>query len=98
MSEEVKDAVSIAVVSTQLGGLKELMVSKLDNQDGQLTLIKEQTTKTNGHVADAFKKIDSTNREIELLNAFKNKVVGALIISNIVIVPILMFLLFQRLR
>ena len=85
------EAISIAVISSQVASLKELMLEKLNSQDVQLSLIKEQTTKTNGHVADAF-------REIATINAWKNKFVGAMIISNIFIVPTLMFFLFERLR
>ena len=84
------EAVSIAVVSEQICGLKELVTSKLGFQDTQLAIIKEQTTKTNGHVADAF-------REIAGLNAWKNKTVGAMIIINIFVVPVLMFLLYEKL-
>ena len=86
-----KTQTDIAVVSTQIAGLKDLMLEKLTGQDKELLLIKEQTTKTNGHVADAF-------REIAQLNAFKNKVVGAMIVSNTIIIPVVMFLLYQRLK
>jgi hypothetical protein len=84
-------AVSVAVVSTKIDSLKELMLEKVAAQDLVLDIIKEQTLKTNGHVADAF-------REIAGLNAFKNKVVGALIVSNIIVVPIVLFLLYQKLK
>lgn len=83
------EAVSIAIVSQQISSLKELVVAKLSFQDTQLALIKEQTTKTNGKVADAF-------REIASINAWKNKAIGATIIVNIFVVPTLMFLLFEK--
>lgn len=84
------EAVSIAIVSQQIVGLEKLVTAKLGFQDSQLALIKEQTTKTNGHVADAF-------REIAGLNAWKNKAVGAMVIVNIFVVPVLMFLLYEKL-
>ena len=84
------EAVSIAIVSEQIIGLKELVVQKLSFQDTQLALIKEQTTKTNGHVADAF-------REIADLNAWKNRAVGMSIIVNIFVIPVLMFLIYDKL-
>lgn len=85
------EAVSIAVVSTQISDLKELVLEKLGNQNVQLSLIKEQTSKTNGHVADAFK-------EIAAINAWKNKIIGAMIISNIFVVPVLLFFFYERIR
>lgn len=107
--KEESDAINIAVVSTQIKGLNDLMNAKLTNQDMQLASIKEQTTKTNGHVADAFQKIDdndkatkvkidATNLAVENINAFKNKVIGALVITNVIILPVLMYLLYQRLK
>jgi hypothetical protein len=84
------EAVSIAIVSQQIIGLKELVEQKLCFQDTQLALIKDQTTKTNGHVADAF-------REIAGLNAWKNKAVGMSLAVNIFVVPVLMFLLYDKL-
>lgn len=80
------EAVSIAVISTQLEGFKDLMLEKLSKQDSVLGAIKEQTIKTNGHVADAF-------REIDALKESKNKVVGALVIINIIIIPILLLII-----
>ena len=88
--DDQQDKISIAVISTQISGLKELMLEKLSGQDDQLELIKVQTTKTNGHVADAFSRIDS-------LNGWRNKLTGAMVISNIFIVPVLMYLLYERL-
>ena len=85
------EAVSIAVVSSQICGLKELMIEKLGFQDQTLGLIKEQTTKTNGHVADAF-------IQIAALKDWKNRIVGGLAVSNIVIVPLLMWLIVQHLH
>jgi hypothetical protein len=105
LARRESDAVSIAVLGTQIQSLKELMTEKLAGQDksrdlvleklsGQdhiLALIKEETTKTNGHVADAF-------REIAGINAWKNKITGALIISNIIILPMLMYIVYQHLN
>ena len=85
------EAISIAIVSTQVSGLKELMLEKLSKQDIILTNIEKQTIKTNGHVADAFV-------EISTINTWKNKVTGALLISNIIIVPLLMWLIFQHMH
>lgn len=85
------EAISIAIVSTQVCGLKELMLEKIAKQDVMLTNIEKQTTKTNSHVADAF--IDIAN-----INAWKNKVTGALLISNIIVVPLLMWLIFHHLH
>lgn len=85
------EAISIAIVSTQVSGLKELMLEKLSKQDIILINIEKQTIKTNGHVADAF-------IEIANLNAWKNRIVGGLIISNIIIVPLLMWLIFQHMH
>ena len=82
------EAISIAVISTQITGLKELMLEKFCKQDVVLANIKEQTTKTNGHVADNISKIQE-------LDGWKNRIIGGLIISNIFIVPVLLWLIFQ---
>lgn len=85
------EATAIAVVSTQITSLKELMIEKLINQDNQLATIKEQTIKTNGHVADAF-------REIDKLKTWRAFLTGAWAIVTLVILPVLMYLLYQRLK
>lgn len=90
-SRHEDEAISIAVVSEQICGLKDIVTAKLGFQDTQLAIIKEQTTKTNGHVADAF-------REIATLNAWKNKAVGISMAVNIFVVPAMMYLLYQRLQ
>jgi hypothetical protein len=85
------EVISVAVLSPQITGLKELMLEKLCSQDTTLGIIKEQTTKTNGHVADAF-------IQIATLKDWKNRIVGGLAVSNIVIVPLLMWLIVQHLH
>lgn len=98
MEQTQNETTSIAVVSTQLSGLKELMIEKLGNQDKQLEAINKQTTATNGHVGDAFREIDKTNKSIEALNAAKNKLIGGLIVSQSVVLPVVLYLLYQRLK
>lgn len=90
-ADRVADNVSVAVVSNQIISLKELMMEKLVNQDAQLTLIKEQTTKTNGHVADAF-------REIDKLKTWRAFLTGAWAIVTLMVLPVVMYLLYQRLK
>lgn len=53
--------------------------------------IKVQTTKTNWSVAQAIIDIAS-------INAWRNKIVWGLIVSNIFIVPILMWLVYAHLK
>lgn len=85
------EATSIAVVSSQVAGLKELFIQKTAAQDGVLLSIKEQTVKTNGHVADAF-------REIDKLKSWRAFLTGAWAIITLVILPVMMYLLYQRLK
>lgn len=85
------EAISIAVVSQQIFGLKELVLEKLSKQDLVMGSIEEQTKKTNGSVALAFTKISA-------INDWKNKVIGGLIISNIIIIPILLYLIYLHIK
>ena len=85
------EAISIAIVSEQINGLKELVITKLGFQDIQLALIKEQTTKTNGKVADAVKDIDK-------LKIWRGVLTGAWAMITIFVVPVMMFLLYKRLQ
>lgn len=85
------EATSIAVVSAQVAGLRELFEQKTASQDGVLLTIKEQTIKTNGHVAQAF-------REIDKLKSWRAFLTGAWAVITAVVVPVMLYLFYQRLR
>lgn len=63
--------------------------------------IENQTTKTNGHVADAFKKIDTNRREQEIENEKLRKfnwiLIGGWGIFTILVAPILVGLVLSEL-
>lgn len=80
------EALSITVISQQIFGLRELVLNKLDNQDKILATIKEQTIKTNGHVADAFREIDGIKR-------WKDQAIGFFKAISIVFLPLIMGML-----
>lgn len=86
-----EEAISIAVITTQLCDFKELMLEKLSKQDIVLGNIENQTIKTNGSVV-------KTITDIKGLEGWRNKIVGGLTISNIIIVPLLMWLISQHLE
>lgn len=65
-------------ILVRLDSLKELFLEKFNTNDDQHTSILIQTTKTNGRVTG--------------LEDWKNKVIGALIMTNIIILPVLFIL------
>lgn len=101
-SRHEDEAVSIAIVSQQIVGLERLVTAKLGFQDTQLALIKEQTTKTNGKVADAFLEIAETKKELYLeidrLKTWRAFLTGAWAVITAVVVPVMLYLLYQRLQ
>lgn len=75
------------VIAEQIHGLRELINEKFASNDSAHEAILAQTTKTNGRV---------TTLEAEHLDneRWKSRVTGALIIMNVIIVPV--FLMFVQ--
>ena len=53
----------LKTVTTQMSGSFRLINSKLDTQKNELSRIKEQTTKTNGHVAELDTRVNLIEKE-----------------------------------
>ena len=70
--------INIEVLCERLDGIVNLITEKFDVNECSHQKIIEQTTKTNGRVTT--------------LEAWRNKIIGALIISNIIILPTLFLL------
>jgi len=66
-------------IIVRLDSLKELFLEKFDTNEKDHSNILTQTTKTNGRVTS--------------LEDWKNKVIGALIMTNIIILPVLFILI-----
>ena len=69
-------------IMSEIKGLKELFNEKFRENEKSHDAILDQTKKTNGNV------IGNAQR-ITRVEEWKNKVVGALIMTNIIILPIL---------
>jgi len=67
--------ISNEVIIERIEGMMKLIQEKFDDNKGDHLRIEAQTTKTNGRV--------------NKLESWKDKVVGALIIMNLLLVPIL---------
>lgn len=79
-----------SILLEQIRGLKELIQERFDrNEDGHARLI-EQTTKTNGRVTALEVKTDS-------IKSWQDKAIGALIICQVFVLPILIWLVVQHL-
>ena len=71
--------INIEILCERLDGIVNLITEKFDVNECSHQKIIEQTTKTNGRVTT--------------LEAWRNKIIGALIISNIIILPILLIII-----
>lgn len=69
---------TLEVLIERIDGLKELINEKFTTNEVGHSAILAQTTRTNGRVSR--------------LESWQNKIIGGLVLSNIVIVPILMWL------
>mgnify|MGYP001294605141 CR=1 FL=1 len=76
--------ININVLCERMDGLKNLINEKFDVNEKEHATILEQTKKTNGRVS--------------ILEVWQNKIIGGLIISNMVIVPIILWLVYNQLK
>jgi hypothetical protein len=68
-------------IIAHLKGLKDLFNEKFETNDNSHKAILEQVIRTNGRVTT--------------LEAWKNRIIGGFIISNLIIIPIVMILVKQ---
>jgi len=73
--------VSNEAIVERIDGLKNLMVEKFEKNSEDHQRIEAQTIKTNG-------RVNRLEDEMSDLSAWKNKVVGALIITEIILLPL----------
>ena len=72
------------VIVERIEGLKALIDQRFGEQKEVIDGIHEQTKKTNGRVT--------------ALEGWKNKIVGGLLVSNTIVVPILLWLIYKHLN
>jgi hypothetical protein len=72
------------VLAERLEGLSHLINEKFNENERSHKMILEQTTKTNGSVAN--------------IKEWKNRITGGLAVSNIFIVPVLLWLVYEHLN
>ena len=73
--------VSNEAIVERIDGLKNLMVEKFDKNSEDHQRIEAQTTKTNG-------RVNRLEENVSDLQDWKNKVLGALIITEIILLPL----------
>ena len=66
-------------ILAEIEGLRDLFNEKFDRNESDHAKIIVQTTKTNGRVCD--------------LEGLKNKILGALVMTNLIILPVVFILL-----
>lgn len=82
-------------LAARLDGFKELVIEWNKSTDAHLSEIKEQTTKTNGRVTAHELALAGKTDVVEFNKLLKmiNRMVGGLILLNIIGVPLLIWLL-----
>jgi hypothetical protein len=68
----------------EVADLEKLLDAKLDTIHAKLDAVVAQTTKTNG-------RVNCLEEHVDLIEGWKNKIVGGLIITNIIAVPVLIY-------
>ena len=76
------------VIVERIEGLKNLMTEKFANNTEENKRIEEQTKKTNG-------RVNHLEDEMFALQAWKNKMVGAIIVTECVLLPMALYFIYK---